>query len=95
MAHKLLHSYASDQRAGQHVSVQKLPFLSVLVVACAHYCVMSDSTLMNRLIHVVIPYLAKSILPWSETNNARVMDVSGSSKRKGNEGTRRNEGDEI
>ena len=95
VARKLLHSYASDQRTNESISVQTLPFLRILIAACAHCPVMSNSILVNRLVRAVIPYLTKSILSQSETKNAETADVDGSSKRKGKKRTRGYEGDEV
>ena len=56
---------------------------------------MSNSILVDRLVRAVIPHLTKSILSHSETKNSGATDVNGSFKRKGEERTRKYEGDEV
>ena len=77
------------------ISLHALPFLKILVAACAHSRAMSNTILANRLVRAVIPYLTRSILPQSETKNAETMDVGGSSRWKGKKRARGYEGDEV
>ncbi|KAF9646174.1 hypothetical protein BDM02DRAFT_3100296, partial [Thelephora ganbajun] len=72
-----------------------LPFLRILVAACAHSRAMSNAILANRLVRAIIPYLTKPILPQLETRNVEVTDAGGSSKRKGKKRARGYEGDEV
>ena len=76
-------------------SAQTLPFLKVLVAACAHSRVLSNTTLANRLVRTAVPYLSKSILPRSETENVGAKDVGGSFKRKRKKRARGYEGDGV
>ena len=95
VARTFLRSCVSNQRTDRSVSAQTLPFLKILVAACAHSRATSNAILANRLVRAMIPYLSKSILPRSEANNADGTDLGGSSKRKGKKRARGYEGDEI
>ena len=79
----------------QNISLHTLPFLRILVAACTHSCAMSNAILANRLVRAVIPCLAKSILPQSETKNGETTAAGGSSRWKGKKRARRYEGDEV
>ena len=81
--------------ADWNISLHTLPFLRVLVAACAQSRAMSNAILANRLARAVIPYLTKPILPQSEAKNAETADVGGSSQRKGKKRARGYEGDEV
>jgi len=85
----------SEEPADRSISLHALPFLRILVAACAHSRAMSNAILANRLVRAVIPYLTKSILPQSETKSAEATDASGPSRWKGKKRARGYEGDEI
>lgn len=85
---KLVQSYASNRRTDESIRAQTLPFLRILVAACVYCRVMSNSILVDGLVRTVIPSLAKSISPRSETNNAKAVDVSGSYREGGKENSR-------
>ena len=95
VARMFLRSCVSNHRIYRSTSAQTLPFLRILVAACAHSRTMSNAILANRLVRAVVPYLSKSILPQQETKDTGVTDVSGSSKRKGKKRARGYEGDEV
>ena len=86
---------ALREPADRDDSSRTLPFLTVLVAACAHSRAMSNAILTNRLIRAVIPYLTESILPQSKTRNAEATDAGGSSQWKGKKRARGYEGDEV
>jgi len=84
-----------EESTDRSISLHALPFLRILIAACSHSRVMSNTILANRLVRAVIPYLTKSILPQSETKNVETTDVSGSSRWKGKKRARGYEGDEV
>ena len=84
-----------EEPTDQSIRSHTLPFLRVLVAACANSRIMSDSLLANRLVRAVIPYLTKPLLPQLEAKAAEPTDAGGSSKRKGKKRARGYEGDEV
>ena len=85
----------SEESTDRSVSLHTLPFLRILVAACAHSRAMSNTILANRLVRAVIPCLSKPILPQSETKNPETTDADGSSRWKGKKRARGYEGDDV
>ena len=95
VARTFLRPCISNLQTYRSISIQTFPFLRIIIAACAHSRVMSNTILASRLVRAVIPYLTKRIMPQSETKNAEATEGDGSSKRKGKKRARGYEGDEV